>query len=341
MRKLTFSLCGTSFKRRVKLEKRVRELQEELARKDERLRHYEEELLRARRFEAEDAGPRHKAMEQAVDFRAKECNERKHEMELAEIVQKFNNLETKIDALMKAGSEREEEVTWKDRKLRLYKLELNRRENLETKVQDVFRLLRNKEREFNDLQSQVTLKNLLIERLGAELNSAARELTRRNEINIERDNKIQALEDQLRYYRMKSDRAERDNQPLRCITRMLKQNDACNSYLDYEAKHQDGTTSDKVILMESSTINDRRASSAVSDHVSDEPNGPKGAQLQLKKTDDNLSTNTFAAGRVKNYSLAGCQAKETGKVRQKSLEDLVLANLFAGRRKQRDGWSNR
>ncbi|XP_021928747.1 uncharacterized protein LOC110834176 isoform X2 [Zootermopsis nevadensis] len=272
MSEAVHSCFRTLSARLVEYEKHVRDLQDEIARKDERLRHYEEELLRARRFEAEHAGPRHKAMERAVDFRAKECNERKHEMELAEIVQKFNNLE----------AEREAEMARKNHQLRLYKRELKRSRNMENKVQGVFRLLRNKEGEFNDLQSQVALKSRLIKRLGAELNSAASELARRNEINIELDDKIQALENQLQYYRMKSDKVERDDQLLRCITRMLKQNDACNSYLDYEAKHQDGTTSDKVILMESSTINDRRASSAVSDHVSDDPNGPQGAHLQHK-----------------------------------------------------------
>jgi Mg2+ and Co2+ transporter CorA len=85
----------------VQPEKYIQDLQDELARKYERLRHYEKELLRAKSLEAEFTAVRQKTMEQAVVIRKMECDEDKQNMKLAETLQKCHNLKLKIAGLVK------------------------------------------------------------------------------------------------------------------------------------------------------------------------------------------------------------------------------------------------
>ncbi|XP_021924522.1 uncharacterized protein LOC110832118 isoform X2 [Zootermopsis nevadensis] len=204
-----------------------------------------------------------------------ECKERKLEMVSAEIVQKFNDLESEIVASMKVASEMEDKM-------------------------------RRKERECCDLQSQVTLKNLFINRLGAELTSAARDLARRMEENTKLRTKIRDLEDQLQYYRKTNDKIKRDTRPVKCITQTLERRGICHSYQDYDAKPRHDSTSDRAMSVESSTTIDRTTSPFVhlqSDHISYNPNGVQRAQLRVEETCENMHINrSFAGGRVKYYT---------------------------------------
>jgi septal ring factor EnvC (AmiA/AmiB activator) len=112
----------------------------------------------------------------------------------------------------------------KNRQLLLYEERLKksagdlRVKNMLAKAQSVFKFLRSKESEFYDLQSQVAIKKQEIERLDAELKTAALDLTRCKEENIQLHTKIQALEDQLQYNRKKKDEVERDKQSFSCNT---------------------------------------------------------------------------------------------------------------------------
>jgi chromosome segregation ATPase len=228
----------------VEPEKCIQALQEEIVRKNERLQHYEKDLLHAKSLEAEFTAARQKNMEQAVVIR---------------------KMELEIAALVKVGSEREEEMAQKNRQLRLYEEQLKKSgvdlkvKKMEAKVQDVFKFLRNKERDFYDLQSQVAMKKQEIEQQGAELKMAAHYLTQCKEENIQLNTKIQALEYQLQYSSTKKCEVERNKQPLSCTTQMLKQNDIRHSNLDFQEKSQHNATCDNAVLMEYSIINDTTA----------------------------------------------------------------------------------
>jgi chromosome segregation ATPase len=214
----------------VKPEKCIQDLQEELVRKDEKLRHYEKKLLRAKSLEVELTAAREKTMEQANAIRKMECDEEKQKI-------KFRQLE---ERLKKSG--------------------VNPRvKKMEAKVKSVFKFLRNKESEFYDLQSQVAMKKQEIERLDAELKTAALDLTRYKEENIQLHTKIQALEDQVQYNRKKKDKVERDKQPISCTTQMFQQNDIRHSNLNFQAKSQHDPISDEAVLMAISLITDTGA----------------------------------------------------------------------------------
>jgi chromosome segregation ATPase len=160
-------------------------------------------------------------------------------------------------------SERDKEIAQKNHQLCLCQAQLNhgadlRQQKMQGKVQDVFRLLRNKESEFYDLQSQVTMKKQEIEQLGALLEMAAHDLTRCKEENIRLNTKIKNLENQCHSTIKRKDEAKRHNQPLSCTTRMSEQNDICHGSLDFQAKLQHYTASSKAVFMETSVINGRR-----------------------------------------------------------------------------------
>jgi chromosome segregation ATPase len=268
----------------VKPEKYIQDLEEELARKDEKLQHYEKELLHAKNVEAELTAARQKTKEQAAVIRKMECDEDKQNMKLAETLQKCRNLKLKIAVLVKDGSEREEEMKGKDRQLLLYEEQLKksagdlRAKNMLAKAQGVLKFLRSEVSEFYNLQSKVAMKPQEIERLGAELKTAALDLTRCKEENIKLHSKIQGLEDQLQCNREKKDKVERDKQPLSCTTQMFQQ----NSNLNFQAKSQHDTISDDVVLMAISLITDTGAppaNSLFTNHI-------KNPELSVRTTKD-------------------------------------------------------
>lgn len=90
----------------MELDKYIRDLQEELARKEEKLQHYEKELLRAERLEDELTAVRQKTMEQDEVIRTMERNQKKEEIKLDETVQKYNNTESEIVASVTVPAER-------------------------------------------------------------------------------------------------------------------------------------------------------------------------------------------------------------------------------------------
>jgi chromosome segregation ATPase len=247
----------------MQLERRIKCLQEELAWEDDSLQHYEIELQCAEDLQAELNAARQKIVEQAVVIRTMDYTNKKQKMELAEIVGKCRNRESEIAALKKTVSERDNEIARKIHQLCLCRAQLNhgphlKQQKMQDKVEDVFRLLRNKESEFYDLQSQVTMKKKEIERLGTLLEMAAHDLTRYKEENIRLNTKIKDLENQCHSTIKKKDEAERHNQPLSCTTQMLEQTDIPHGNLYFQAKCQYESTSGKAVLMETSVINGRK-----------------------------------------------------------------------------------